>query len=202
MRTLRDRRREEQRAEADDRLLESRSDRRRDDARRETAFKRLARRLVDLDPRHLARLQPNEALRAAIQLAQAIRSPRARNRQIAVVRQHLRADDADELEVRLHRLLEGKLPASAAAPADERATAIAAWQRRLVEGGDPALSEFLAQHSALERHQELRQLLRVIDRSGPESPGGRRALDRLRQAISQLVVDHDGAADDVRPTTA
>lgn len=90
MRTLADRQREREKAEADDRDLTSRTDRRREQSSRETALKKLARRLVGLKPHQLTALALGEELRDAIDHARAIRSANAHNRQIAVVRQHLR----------------------------------------------------------------------------------------------------------------
>src|SRR6187455_2491757 len=91
MRTLADRLHEKAKADADDRELESRSDRRRQQDARETLLKELATRLVAARATALGRLGLDEELRAAIATAQAIRSAPARNRQINVVRQHLRA---------------------------------------------------------------------------------------------------------------
>src|ERR1044071_4583510 len=144
MRTLADRRHEQARANEDDRDLESRTDRRRQQDARETMLKTLATRLVGLKPAALARLALDDELRAAIGTAQAIQSAPARNRQVNVVRQHLRSL-GPEAEALLRRLDgTGKSGAPAPSPSPVAAAGSAAargWMERLLASGDEALEE-------------------------------------------------------------
>jgi ribosome-associated protein len=177
MRTLADRRHEQARVDADDRDLESRTDRRRQQDARETRLKALATRLVGLKSAALERLALDEELRSAIATARAIDSAPARNRQVNVVRQHLRAL-GPEVDVLLRRLdgAASALPAggAASAPAGSAAPAGAAvppgsvearrWVARLLDEGDTALAEFFEQHPSAER-QPLRQAMRELARA-------------------------------------
>lgn len=196
MRTLADRQREREKAEADDRDLTSRTDRRREESSRETALKRLARRLVELKAPKLQGLGLAEELLDAIQEARAIRSPNARNRQIGVVRQHLRdlGPEVAKLELALERAV-GGLPGpvqmsamraapSGAVPSGAVPTAVVAWAERLVGEGDTALDELLARCPELDR-QQLRQCVRAATKARKAaSPDAARAEQRLRQVLA------------------
>jgi ribosomal 50S subunit-associated protein YjgA (DUF615 family) len=103
MRSLADRLHQQALAAADDRDLTSRTDRRRREQKREQQLKAMAIRLVSLRPQLRERLALGEELVAAIELCRAISSPKAKNRQVGVVRQHLR-DLGAEIE-KLERLL-------------------------------------------------------------------------------------------------
>lgn len=197
MRTLADRQREREKAEADDRDLTSRTDRRREQSSREAALKRLARRLVGLKPHQLARLGLEEELRDAVDHARAIRSPNAQNRQIGVVRQHLRdmGAAAGALEQRLARvtgasstpaeLVRGAPPAQVTPPpGGPMADGLAPWLERLVGEGDAALEQLLAAHPALDR-QQLRHQLRALvkARARASTADSERAKQRLRMTL-------------------
>lgn len=181
MRTLADRRHEDAKAEADDRDLESRSDRRREEDARETHLKALATRLVALKESALGRLGLDAELREAIDMARAIRSAAARNRQINVVRQHLRAlgPDADALARRLETPGKGAPQAPAASPE------ALAWLERLAAGGDAALGELIALHPGADR-QRLRQRLLDLGRARKAGEAGAvaRAEQRLAAALA------------------
>lgn len=172
MRTLADRKHEQAQADADDRDLESRTDRRRQAEARETMLKTLATRLCDLKPSALERLELDEELLAAIRMARSIRSAPARNRQVNVVRQHLRAlgPAVDAIVQKLEA--PARLAPPRAAPVTPSAVVSAevkAWSERLVQGGDDALSELLAEHPAADR-QLLRQRMRELARSRAGAP--------------------------------
>jgi ribosome-associated protein len=167
MRTLADRKNEQAKADADDRDLESRTDRRRQQEAHETRLKALATRLCGMKPGALARFELDDELSAAIATAQAIRSAPARNRQVNVVRQHLRAlgPALDALEQRLDA------PARLGAPREvkvppPRATSpvVLGWNERLADGGDAALAEFLELNPTADR-QLLRQRMRELARA-------------------------------------
>lgn len=191
MRTLADRQREKAKADADDRDLESRTDRRRREDTRETLLKGLATRLVAAKPAKLARLGLDEELLAAIVTAQNIRSAPAQNRQINLVRQHLRAlgPDVDLLARRM------EAPAPAAATAAGPASAppvrpeVKAWCERLEEAGDAALEELLQSHPGADR-QQLRQRMRELTRAraAGHGPSARRAEARLFEQLASVLV--------------
>lgn len=187
VRTLADRQHEQAKADADDRDLESRTDRRRREDAREASLKALATRLVASKKATLARLGLDEELLAAIVTAQGIRSAPAQNRQVNVVRQHLRAlgPDVDQLARRLEAPGQGVLPANAPAATQAIRPEIKAWCERLEAAGDVALEELLQAHPAADR-QQLRQRMRELSRAraAGHGPSARRAEARLCAAIS------------------
>ncbi|HWO08101.1 MAG TPA: DUF615 domain-containing protein [Polyangiaceae bacterium] len=195
MRTLADRLHEKAKADADDRELESRSDRRRQQDARETLLKELATRLVAARATALGRLGLDEELRAAIATAQAIRSAPARNRQINVVRQHLRAlgPAADALARQLDTPRRypkgGPEPAAASAPPPAHAGAdVERWLERLAGGGDDALEALLSERENADR-QLLRQRTRELARARASSHALSiaRAEARLREVLGALL---------------
>jgi ribosome-associated protein len=193
MRKLSDRLREEAKAAADDRDLTSRSDLRREQNVRETELKRLAVELVRLTARQLDRLQLNELLLESITHAQALRNEKAKNRQIGVVRQHLRdePDNARALRERVAALKDGLLPSTPPARAPEPAAseAVAGWIERFIAEGDPALEEFFGLHPDADR-QALRQGTRALAQArdlGVASTAAQRAGARLREEIARWV---------------
>ncbi len=108
MRKLKDILAEQAKAEQDDRDLRSRTDARHERKRTENALADLARQLVALSDRQLAGLDLPERLRNAVGEARAIRSARARDRAIRVVRKELRNGDADSIEAQLGALGTGR----------------------------------------------------------------------------------------------
>ena len=192
MRTLADRQHEKAKADADDRDLESRSDRRRQQDARETQLKAVASRLVGLKVQVLDRLGLDEELRTAIATAQAIRSAPARNRQVNVVRQHLRAlgPGLDALLARLDTPARGAVeprPAPSAPPAAVNPEA-ERWLERLATGGDEALDALFTEHAHADR-QQLRQRARELARAhaSQHAPSIRRAEVRVREALAALL---------------
>ncbi|HEU4583370.1 MAG TPA: ribosome biogenesis factor YjgA [Polyangiaceae bacterium] len=191
MRKLSDRLREQAKAEADDRDLTSRSDLRREQNARETQLKRLAVALVRLTPKQLERLQLHELLLESITHAQALSNEKAKNRQIGVVRQHLRdePDDARELRERLEALKDGLLPSLPPAPTPRANEAIEAWIERFIAEGDSAFDEFFATYPEADR-QQLRQGTRAVARArdtGVATPAARRAEQRLHEELARWV---------------
>ena len=186
VRTLADRRREQAKADADDRDLESRTDRRRREDAREALLKSLATRLVGSKSATLARLELGEELLAAIVTAQGIRSAPAYNRQINVVRQHLRAlgPDVDHL---VRRLEAPGVPAASVAPAAVRPE-VKAWCERLEASGDEALEQLMQSHPSADR-QQLRQRMRELSRAraAGHGPSSRRAEARLCSVLDRVL---------------
>jgi ribosomal 50S subunit-associated protein YjgA (DUF615 family) len=196
VRTLADRRNEQAKANADDRELESRTDRRRQQDAHETMLKGVANRLVDAKPTVLQRLELDEELLAAIATAQAIRSAPARNRQVNVVRQHLRAlgPSIDALVRRLDG--PSRSPVSHGAPTSKPgpapSPAVQAWCERLAESGDNALEELVRLHPGADR-QQLRQRMRELARASAQAhaPSVARAEARLRSLVESGLAQRD-----------
>jgi len=190
MRTLADRQREKAKADADDRDLESRTDRRRRDDAQETLLKGLATRLVAAKPAALARYGLDEELLAAIATARAIRSAPAYNRQINLVRQHLRAlgPEAESLARRMEA--PGPAGPTAATPAAPTLRPeVKSWCERLEQTGDAALEELLQSHPEADR-QQLRQRMRELSRArdAGHGPSLRRAEARLCALLDAVLV--------------
>lgn len=189
MRTLSDRLRERAKAEADDRDLTSRSDLRREQQVRETALKRLATTLVNLKPKQLERLALDEPLLEAIALARSMPTALALNRQIGVVRQHLRerGDGWRELASRVAELEAGTLASTPpTAPAEAEASPeVTSWIERLTSEGDAGLAAFLELHPEADR-QALRQAARAAMKareSGLPLRSIKKADERLRRSL-------------------
>ncbi len=196
MRSLADRRRQEQLADQDDRVLESRSDRKKVRVAREQHLKQLAEQLVSLSGKQLARLPLTEELRASVEVAKTIKSANARNRQVGMIRQHLREGDHAALGERVERLLTHR-----SGPAvDTLRERVLSWRRELLEHRDEALARLLSEFPHADR-QRLRQSLRAALRSDPvelaNEPAGR-ALDSLdgalRAALGAVPDDSSGSA--------
>jgi len=92
---------EQAKAEADDRDLRSRTDARLERKHTEAALADLAWAMVAVNDRQLAKLDLPEALLDAVLEARAVRSPRARDRALRVVRRELRAGDSAAIQARL-----------------------------------------------------------------------------------------------------
>jgi ribosome-associated protein len=191
MRTLADRKNEQAKADADDRDLESRTDRRRQQDAHETMLKTVATRLCNLKPSALDRLELDDELLAAVGMARSIRSAPARNRQVNVVRQHLRAL-GPALE-QLVRKLEGPVGpaprAAVVAPSKAPSAEVKGWGERLVEAGDDALAELLALHPAADRQllrQRMRELARLRAGTSPSAIAAAEA--RLHASIAAALL--------------
>jgi ribosome-associated protein len=180
MRSLADRLHEQAIADADDRELTSRTDRRREQMAREAELKALA-----------VQLGLEEQVVNAILTAQAIKSPNAKNRQVGVVRQHLRdlgPDALDDLVVLLEARDRGVAPRQPTPSAVESATMAATWTERLVVEGDVALDELLQSYPELDR-QVLRQRTRAAAKAARSAgtPELERTRDRLRLELQRFL---------------
>lgn len=191
MRKTTDRIREQAKADADDRDLTSRSDRRRAENEKEDRLKGLAQALVDFKPGQLDRLQLDAELLEAVLHAKALGDRRALGRQIGVVRQHLReqADLGKELEERVEALRAGLLPSvpRPASPPKVANARLESWIDRLANEGEAALEEFFVAYPEADR-QTLRQGVRLVARardSGVSTPASSRAEARLRAELGR-----------------
>jgi ribosome-associated protein len=180
MRTLEDRRYEEERANADDRDLRSRTDAKHERVSEENALMALAKRLVELKDKQLQRLALPEDVLEAVVFARTIRSAPAHTRQLRLIRQHLRRLGRHAIEARLNDAPPARASTPAANASGETSSAAAAWLERLLSEGDAALVDLLQQYPNADR-QVLRQQMRTVVK------GSRPAEARLRDMLSELV---------------
>lgn len=180
MRSLADRQRHDRLAQADDRDLESRSDRRRAQRSSEEALKRLALRLAALRRHKRIRLSLPADLEDALAALAAIQSPAARDRQVRIVRQVLRSVDAAAVEAALDASVNPDRYQRAAGAVSPPAAD--GWLARLLEEGDNALSELVQRHPLVERVR-VRQLMRAARRE--TCPGA------ARKQLAELVAGLD-----------
>lgn len=168
----------------DDPELVSRSDKKRSRRVREDALSRLAKELFVLSDKTLCRLGLGEHLLDAIRDAQAMKSPRARERQLRVVRGILRDGEWGAIRARLDDLLvRGKAPSPGAEPSAAEGKE-REWVVRLVGEGPRALDALCAEHPAADR-RHLRDLIRNAARGAPEVR--KRAESKLAQVIRLLL---------------
>lgn len=159
-------------------------------------LKDVATRLVNSKPSALQRLELDEELSGAIATAQAIRSAPAKNRQVNVVRQHLRAlgPSLDALVRRLDAPSRGPVLHTAPAPKPGPAAspAVQGWCERLAESGDGALEELMRLHPGADR-QQLRQRMRELARACAQAhaPSVTRAEARLRSLVEAGIAQRD-----------
>lgn len=146
---------ERAKAEADNRILVSRTEERREKQRLESERFELATRLTALKKAHLERVELPEPILEMIAEVRLIQSPPARTRALKRLRAELRDLDLDQLGRQLAALDAPRPPQ----PPDERTR----WLERLLEGGDQVLSEFVQRFPEADRAQ-LRTLLRNLSR--------------------------------------
>jgi ribosome-associated protein len=194
VRTWANREHERLTAEADDRDLSSRTDARKARISEEAALKELAQALVDLKPRQLQRLALPEDVHEAVRFAQSIPSAVAFNRQIRLIRQHLRRVGRAPIEARLEALRDGTLHAQEEAPAAEPAPldgALQVWLERIEQEGDEALEALFSEHPSADR-QAIRQRVRALTKARQAAAGAtdrnvQRAERELSERLSELV---------------
>lgn len=168
--------------DADD--LVSRSDKKRSRRAREDALTRLSKGLVALNRATLLRLGLDERLIEAIDEARGIKSARAHDRQLRVVRGLLRGGEWGAVATRLDTLLlRGEAPPPGAEPSAEEGEA-RQWAVRLVGEGPRALDLLLAAHPAADRRHFL-DLIRAAARGSAESK--KRGEAKLARVVGLLL---------------
>jgi ribosome-associated protein len=153
--------------------LRSRTDARRERKESEDALMRLAKALVDLPQRSLDKLALSEGILDVVVRARLVRDPAPKNRALRLVRIALRAGDSDAISQALADVHEA--PRKSSAPSD-----LERWQKRLLEGGEVALAEFLVTFPDADRRQ-VRQLVRNVSKATEASRAG--ALSSLTKAL-------------------
>jgi ribosomal 50S subunit-associated protein YjgA (DUF615 family) len=163
--------------------LTSRSDLKRANRVVEEALERLTADLARVSDKKLALLGlPETALEALLEY-RAIESPRAKTRQLRLVRSELRDSDWSSLQKRLLLLqAHGTLP-PVDGPADG-GNREATWVTRLLGEGAPGMEAFLREHPRADR-THLRQLVRAVERAS----GDRRnkAERKLRDSVRSFL---------------
>jgi ribosome-associated protein len=190
MRTLADIERERLRAEADDRDLRSRTDARYERVREETALKELAQALVELKGKQLQRLELPEDVHEAVRFAQSITSVIAFQRQIRLIRQHLRRIGRAPIEARLEAMREGRLESTNAPVEPEGDPRLRLWLERIQNEGDAALEALFSEHPGADR-QALRQQVRALGKAqraavSASDRGVQRAEQQLGARLREL----------------
>ncbi|MEO7065134.1 MAG: ribosome biogenesis factor YjgA [Dokdonella sp.] len=137
---------------------------------------KLAEALAALGESQLARVPLADDLRAEVLRTRAITSNIAHKRQAQFLAKQLRNLADDEIEPIRRALAQDREKAHRETAAAHR---IEAWRDRLLDDGDSALGELLAQHPSADR-QHLRQLLRnaLAERKASKPPHAQRELFR------------------------
>lgn len=165
--------------------LVSRGDVRRAEREVEDTLARLAKQLVELNPRVLERLELPAPVADAVLDAQAIRSHTARNRQLRIVRSALRESNWSLIRARHAALAKhGSIPASLDTESTSSRARAPEWVARLIGEGTPALDELLRLAPSADRVHLGNLIRRVRQQSGPRR---QRAEERLSAAVEVLL---------------
>jgi len=117
------------------------------------ALQALGEKLVALNPDQVRQLDLPDALLSAILQAQTIKKHGAKRRQLQYIGRLMRDVDAENVQQQLDNLTHHS------AQAINQLHKIEKWRDQLLEKGDEALTEFLAEFPAAD-HQQLRTLVR------------------------------------------
>lgn len=156
--------------------------------REQRALQDLAKRLVDLSPAELEKLQLGQPLSVAVSECRGIRSHGAHRRQLRWIGKLLNQGDGP----RIQAIIEGLDSNSRAERQQHRA--LERWRDRLIEEGDAALDEFIHRYPAAER-QQLRNLVRTARnelRQGRPPAASRRIFRYLRELVWDQPRDSGG----------
>jgi len=169
----------------EDESLSSRSDARRANRELEDALARLAKDLVGQRDRFLAKLELPEAVLDGVMAARAIQSPKARERQLRLVRSSLRDSDWGLIRVRLDALTKhGALPASLAVGTTSAAGRAPEWVARLLSEGQQAVDALVQEFPNADR-THLRNLVRLVQKATADRR--KKAEERLTAAIESVL---------------
>lgn len=158
----------------------SRSQQRRD----ALAVLKLAETLSTLSDAQLARVPLDDDLREEVRRTRAVTQQIARKRQNQFLAKQMRRLDEDALDAIRAALADDRDSTRREAAALHR---IERWRDRLLDGGDAALGEFIAEHPHADR-QQLRQLVRnaLAERAKDKPPHAQRELFRvLRETLGR-----------------
>ena len=171
--------------ENDERDLSSRSDARRENRELEEKLARVAKQLVEMRPALLEKLDLAETLLDIVRDAQAMRDPRAKNRQLRLVRTALRESDWSLIAARVEAVLKhGALPPALASESTGAAARAPEWAARLIGGGNEAIEAIVLEYPSADR-THLRNLVREVQKANADRRA--KAEARLTQAVRQLI---------------
>jgi ribosome-associated protein len=145
---------------------------------------KLAETLAALSEAELARVPLDDDLREEVRRTRAVTSHIARKRQNQFLAKQVRKLDEEAVEAIRYALSVDREKAHRETSAMHR---IETWRERLLEEGDDALAQFIADHPGADR-QQLRQLVRnaMAERKANKPPHAFRELFRaLREADSR-----------------
>jgi len=121
----------------------------------------LGEKLVELDDADLKRLPLPDTLHDAVRQAKRIKARGGRRRQLQYIGKLMRSVDMDAIATALDQVDPASPQAVRLQHDCER------WRARLIEEGDPAVTEFVERYPEVDV-QQLRQLLRQIDKERRE----------------------------------
>lgn len=152
----------------------------------------LAERLLALGERELAAVPMPDALRDLVHDSRRITAQIARKRQLQFLAKNMRREDDDVIDAIRRTLQRDRDDARREAARLHR---LEAWRERLLEEGDEALAELIAEHPDADR-QKLRQVVRNarLEREKQRPPHAFRELFReLKALMAEEGVDEDEA---------
>jgi ribosome-associated protein len=164
--------------------LRSRSDARRERKESEEALMQLAKALVELPERTLAKLSLPEGVLDVVVKARQVPGGGPKNRALRLVRIVLRDGDSQSIARALRDVHEPPRKGAAPAAATGASSELSQWREKLVAGGEEALTEYVAAFPDADRRQ-LRQLVRNVGRAqGAARESALKSLDKaLRESM-------------------
>jgi len=152
----------------------------------EETLERLSEDLYKLSEKKLGELELPEDVHDGVLLARAIESPRAKRRQLRLVRSALRDTNWSSIQERARALIEhGSLPNRKSGSAEESSPETV-WVARLVGEGVSGLDAFLGAYARADR-THLRQLVRSVERASGERR--LKAERKLRDAVRSFLAE-------------
>jgi len=137
--------------------------------------------MLELSPGQLDKLPLDDALREAVDTCKNIKQHGARKRQLKLISKLMRDADAEAIRNGIESFKAPQREALA------ELHAIETWRDRLVNDGDPILTEFITAYPHADR-QQLRQILRnARQEKSPER--SKKAKRELFQVIRTLISD-------------
>lgn len=165
--------------------LSSRTDARRANRELENALARLAKDLVGLRSRFVSKLELPEPVLDSVTDAQALESPKARERQLRLVRSALRDTDWSLIRAQVDAVTKhGSLPASLIRSSSSAESRAPEWVTRLLGEGTSGI-EALVQAVPNADRTHLRNLVRQVRNATAERR--KKAEERLTQAVESLL---------------
>lgn len=148
------------------------------------ALQALGKELVNLPKEQFAKIELSEGLYDAVVEARHIHQHGALKRQLQYIGKRMRTVDAEDIREQIDTLIGQSKHAAAALHHIER------WRERLLEDGDTALAELVAEFSNADR-QYLRQLMRSAKKEtlGNKPPKSARALFKY---LRELTAENTG----------